>query len=162
MAIQKADMPSFQFLAGYLNVKTRQTAAARFKKLVEGGYVKYNEELKIYELPLVEKYHYPVAPATLRFLLDTVQERVIKLYLYLGQRFKYKGQGYTFTIQEICQHLGIDYTHSSAIAAHGLELLEKVGLISVQHFYEGYYHRFRLLEFNTQVPLHYDKLTPTE
>nr|DAG20599.1 MAG TPA: hypothetical protein [Caudoviricetes sp.] len=37
---------------------------------------------------------------TLQFLNDTIKEQVIKVYIYLGQRWKFK-KDYVFTVKEV-------------------------------------------------------------
>jgi hypothetical protein len=45
---------------------------------------------------------------TLQFLNSCLKDRVIKLYIYLGQRWKYKQDKYTFTLRELGEHLGMN------------------------------------------------------
>lgn len=48
------------------------------------------EEDDCYVLPNQERMFLMIPLETLGFLLDTLQEHVIKVYVYLGQRYKYK------------------------------------------------------------------------
>jgi len=49
---------------------------------------------------------------TLMFIHDNLREHVIKIYIYLGQRFKYK-KNYVFTVDEIATHIGIELNNNS-------------------------------------------------
>lgn len=87
---------------------------------------------------------------TLKFLNDTLKEQVIKIYIYLGQRFKYK-QDYVFTIEEIAQHIGIALGNNKRnydIINNCLVCLRNNGLITYAEFYENEKPRKRLVNFS--------------
>ena len=63
---------------------------------------------------------------TLQFLNDTIKEQVIKVYIYLGQRWKFK-KDYVFTVKEVGQHIGVKVDNDSRIN-NALLCLESIGL----------------------------------
>ena len=91
---------------------------------------------------------------TLQFLNDTLKEQVVKIYLYLGQRWKYKQNNYIFTLEEIGLHIGIKINHNTRnyeIINNALICLRNNGLIDYIEFYDGEKPRKRLTKFSLEV-----------
>jgi hypothetical protein len=89
---------------------------------------------------------------TLRFIQNTIKEDVIKIYIYLGQRYKYaalSNKKYSFTIKEIVEHLGLSVGDKGrAFVKDGLDALMNNGLIKIVSYREGRIPRLRLVDFS--------------
>lgn len=96
---------------------------------------------------------------TLQFLLDTLTEQVIKIYIYLGQRYKYKeslknGEKYVFTKEEVGKAIGVDVRQTSryyTVISNALTCLELLGLIKVESISIGKVPRLVLQNFSFKV-----------
>lgn len=153
--IYKSSIPSQTKIATLLTPATskpltRQTIASHFKYLIAQGYL--IDMGDYYTLPHKEKMYFKVELDTLNFLLDVVKEPVIKTYIYLGQRNNYKPGQYIFTIKELCEHMGIDYSHKSSIITNYLTALVKFNLVEVETIYDGVIPYYKLLKVNTECP----------
>lgn len=80
--------------------------------------------------------------ATSQYLWDNCKEHVIKLYVYLGQRYKYiqsLGRSYyDFTLAELGEHLGIgvkNHAEAYRVIRNALLLLKNSGLIEYDEVY---------------------------
>lgn len=51
-----------------------------------------------------EDYFFQIPLDTLQYLLDTVKEMTIKVYIYLGTRYQ-QSSSYLFTLKELCYYL---------------------------------------------------------
>lgn len=71
-----------------IGIKSRTTLKTHLNYLIEKGYVV--EEGDKYILPNQEEIFFMIPLDTLKFLNDALKEQVVKIYLYLGQRWKYK------------------------------------------------------------------------
>lgn len=146
-------MPSQSKLVGkdgVLPYSSPKTYRAHLKYLIDTGYV--IEESDKYILPNIEDIYLLLPLDTLRFIVDTVTESVIKIYIYLGQRYKYK-KNYVFTQEEIAQHLGVKLDGKPATRSkikNGLIALQNHGLIEYETFYDGKSHRHRLLNWSNK------------
>lgn len=150
--VYKKDLPTQTKIAEYLappNGKplSRQTIKAHLQYLIDHGYMIEKDEY--YTIPHKERMYFKMDTITLNFLLDTVKEGVIKTYIYLGQRYNYK-PNYSFTIKELCEHLGISYARKSSTVTNWLEALIKFDLIKVETYYEGIVPYYRLCSVNTK------------
>lgn len=87
----------------------RLTLTRDFKYLLACGFITegkvinlYNKEVDAYILPYDEKSIFKLIPLeTLKFLVDTTNSNVIKIYTYLLNKFGYKGSEYHFTDKEL-------------------------------------------------------------
>ena len=87
---------------------------------------------------------------TMHFIKDTVREQVYKVYIYLGQRWKYK-QGYVFTEEEIAEHLGLKLDGNLVARRqikNALIALQNNELIKYELFYEGKVPKHRLVDWS--------------
>ena len=143
----KVDMPSQSKLVGdngVLPYKSPKTYRAHMAYLIEKGYVV--EKPDRYELPNMENIFLMLPQDTSKFLSDVVKEYVVKIYVYLGQRYKYK-PGYLFTYDELGQHIGVSINGSKRTREkihNALDLLQDVGLLEIEQVYEGQYPKLRL------------------
>lgn len=146
--VDKSRVPTQDELAKIIHVSSRPTVRTKFNYLKDHGYVIDNKKEKIYELPHIEKSFFRLPTSLIQWIINNLSEQVIKVYIYLGQRFSYKGTKYTFTIRELCQHLGLEYTHNANSVAYNLDILEKLGLIKIGKLRQGKY-QYMFLEFFT-------------
>lgn len=150
--IYKKDLPKQSELCQKLRIKSPKTYRAHLAYLIEKGYVIEEEER--YILSRKENIYLMVPLETLHFLVDVVQEHVVKIYTYLGQRFKYK-PGYVFTIEEIADHIGItlgNHQRNYDMINNSLICLSKLGLINYVEFSDGKTIRKRLVGFSLECP----------
>ena len=135
---------------GILPYSSPKTYRAHMKYLIDTGYV--IEEKDRYILPNIDDIYLLLPLDTLQFILDVVTESVIKIYIYLGQRYKFK-KDYVFTQEEIAQHLGVKLDgkpETRRKIKNGLIALQNHGLIEYETFYDGKSHRYRLLNWSKQ------------
>jgi len=135
-----------------LGIKSATTLRTHLKYLISSDYVIENKETKSYILPDKEKVFLYIPFDTLQFINDTIKEQVYKIYIYLGQRHKYKS-GYVFTQEEIAQHLGLALTGNETVRRqikNSLICLQNNGLIDYEQFYEGKVPKYRLKNWSTE------------
>ena len=146
--IIKKNMPIQADICQAIGIKTRNTLRTHLKYLIEQGYV--IDEPDKYILPNKEEIFFMIPLETLQFLNDTLKEQVIKIYIYLGQRWKYK-PNYVFTLEEISQHIGFKINNHSryyTMLNNALTCLQNNGLIDYIEFYENNKPRKRLTGFS--------------
>ena len=98
-----------------------------------------------------EEIFFLIPLETLKFLNDCLKEQVIKIYIYLGQRWKYKQNDYTFTLEEIAEHIGIKLGNNQRnydIINNALICLVNNGLIDYVEYFENNKPRKRLADFS--------------
>lgn len=137
--VDKKKLPSQAVIASKLGIKSPKTIRSHRDYLINQGYI--IEEGDKYILPNKEEIFFMIPLNTLQFINDTLKEQVIKVYVYLGQRWKYKqGQPvYVFTECEIAEHIGIKLDGNPrgyATIRNALICLKKLGLIDYVEFYE--------------------------
>lgn len=135
-----------------VKIKSPKTYKVHLNYLIENGYIEVKDDY--YLLNNKENAFLMIPLETLQFLVDVVQEHIIKIYVYLGQRYKYGltlGKQWEFTIQEVADHVGLklDGTpRSYAIINHALEALSSFGLISYVSFFDGKAPKKKLTGFS--------------
>lgn len=134
--LMKKDLPNQSTIADFTSCKTRQTVAAHLNYLKTRGYIR--EEKDRYILLNPEKYYFNIPLETIQYLLATVKELVIKIYLYLGASNNINPGNYAFTLKELCEHLGVSYTSQNGRTKIkcGLDILEKLELINYVVLYD--------------------------
>ena len=146
--VDKSRLPNQEILANQiLKCKSRNTIGNHLKYLKDTGFV--IDKGKYYILPDREKMFFKMPLKLLNYFVDTLKEPVLKTYIYLGQRYSYKPHDYIFTIKEIAEHIGMNYNKQSKTITNYIDILERVGLIKVAHFYEGKTPLMKLVNFNT-------------
>lgn len=147
--VLKKDLPSQVNICATIKVKSPKTYRVHLNYLIDNGFVEIRPEAPDrYYLPEKENIYLLLPLPTIQFLNDTAKEKVIKVYIYLFQRFKWKGPGYVFTIEELGQHIGMSVTGRERVYTYFknvLTSLENNGLIEYEDFYDGKSHRKRLL-----------------
>lgn len=124
------------------------------KYLKERGYIR--EEGEDYILLNPEKYYFNIPLETLQYLVNTVKELVIKTYIYLGVCDNINPNNYTFTLKELCEHLGINYTKTDSRnrIRDSLDILRKIGVINFIVLYdEKKLPYMKLTYFTTNYPV---------
>lgn len=150
--VNKEDLPTQNEICKSIGIKSRTTLRAHLNYLIEKGYVV--ERPDKYILPNQEEIFFMIPLDTLKFLNDALKEQVVKIYLYLGQRWKYKQNNYIFTIEEIAQHIGIKLDGNSRnyeIINNALLCLCNNELLDYVEFYEGDKPRKKLTQFSLYV-----------
>ena len=129
-----------------LKIKSPKTLRAHLKSLKDQGYV-VEKENGDYYLPVKENIYLDIPLATLEYLQDNCREHIIKIYIYLVQKYKYKEdqnkrlkqqENYIFTLNEIAEHIGIYIKNNQRaydIINHALELLYNSKLIDYETIY---------------------------
>lgn len=151
--VLKSDLPTQAKIAEKIGVKSTKTLRTHLQYLVDTGYVEDHDSY--YVLPNIEDIYLLLPLETIQFINDTIREPVIKVYIYLGQRWNYK-KGYVFTQEEIAQHLGLKLAgnpRARQTIHNALDLLAAVELISFENFFDGKSPRYRLTNWS----MHYKK-----
>lgn len=156
--VYKKDLPTQAVMCEKLGIKSPKTIRAHFAQLIETGYVVEDEQRKCYILPEKEDMYLLVPLTTSQYLWDNCQEHVVKLYVYLGQRYKYvQSMGrryYDFTLAELGEHLGIgvkNHAEAYRVIRNALLLLKNSGLIEYEEVYVDKVPHQRLSDFSFTV-----------
>ena len=151
--VNKADLPNQAKICEQLKIKTTKTLRAHFKSLVLKQYL--IEDGAYYILPPMETMFLAVPLPTVKYLWDNCREHIVKIYIYLGQRYKYSIEElhryYSFTAAEIGEHIGVQVRNNSRgyeIVQNALDLLQNSGLIEYEDYYEGQTLKKRLTNFS--------------
>ena len=145
--VLKSNLDKQEVIIEKIGVKSRSTLRNHLNYLIQKGYVIDDKENKCYILQEVENVFLMLPLDTLYFIQDTVKEAVYKVYIYLGQRWKWKGANYTFTAEEIAEHLGTNLSGNLTVRRqinNALIALQNNGLIDYEHTYDGKVPKYRL------------------
>lgn len=148
----KKKLPSQATLCSQIGIKSPKTYRAHLQHLIDFGYIIDDKDR--YYLLQKEDIFFDIPLETVKYLNDTMREQVVKIYIYLGQRNKYKPKQYIFTIEEIAEHIGINLNGNSRnyeIINNALVCLKNNELIDYVEFYEGVHPRKRLTKFSLKV-----------
>ena len=151
--VYKKDLPSQVEMCTKLGISSPKTYRTRLGKLIEAGYIEKRENGDYY-LPNMEDIYLLIPKDTIAYLCDNCKEHVIKIYVYLGQRYKYaqsKGQQYEFSLKEIALHIGLgvnNYGETYRIINNALDLLCNSGLIQYVEYSEGVVQKKKLTHFD--------------
>lgn len=110
--VYKNNLPNQSEIAKLLRISTR-TLTRHITYLINTGYVKITN--KYYTIPNIEKIYFTIPLDTVKFLIHTAKDTVIKAYIYLGQRWKYKGSEYEFTLEELGEHIGRKINNNNSV-----------------------------------------------
>lgn len=150
--VMKKDLPSQKVIMEALDIKSPKTLKAHINYLLEQGYIVEGD--KYYDLPEKEDIYFLIPLETLQYLNDNCKEHVIKIYIYLGQRYKMvekEDRDYVFTLEEIGEHIGIAVKNHSAgyrVVKNALDLLQNSGLIDYVGYFDGVSQKKKLREFS--------------
>lgn len=153
--VRKKNIPKQSQIIQELGMKSTKTLRAHLDYLKEKGYLeeKSNGDILI---PKKEEIYFMIPLETLRYLKDNCKEHVYKIYIYLGQRYKYataQGKCYEFSLKELGDHCGIKVENNSAgyrVVNHALELLVNSGLIGYVEFFNGSVQKKKLTMFSLE------------
>lgn len=148
--VRKKDLPSQETIAKEVLNCSRNTVGTHLKYLKENGYITDTKEYLI--LNPKEEIFFQIPLDLLQFFINTVKQPVIKTYIYLGQRYKYKPKEYVFTMKEIAEHLGLNYRKNYSHIKDYLEILSGLNLIKIAVFYDKNLPYMRLTDFKIEVP----------
>ena len=150
-------MPTQNVLCKKLGIKSPKTLREHLKYLESQHYIVPGEDKDVaYYLPEMENIYFLIPETTLKYLNNNCKEHVIKIYIYLGQRYKMAlnmGKQYEFTLEEIGTHLGIglkNHTKQYEVVNNALELLFNSGLIEYVNFFDGQMQKKKLTNFSFQ------------
>lgn len=150
--VYKKDLPKIATICEIIKVKSPKTYRAHLQYLIKEGYIIEEEEK--YVLPNKEDIFFMIPLETLYFLTDTLTEQVIKIYIYLGQKDKFK-KGYEFTVVELASHIGIKLNGNQRgydIINNALLCLKKLELIDFVEYYENEKPKKKLTKFSLHRP----------
>lgn len=157
--VLKSKMPTQTDLCKKLGIKSPKTLRQHLQYLIEQHYIipgGTNEDDKdvAYYLPEMENIYFLIPADTLKYLNNNCREHVIKIYVYLGQRYKMAlamGKQYEFTLEELGTHLGIgikNHTKQYEVVNNALELLFNSGLIEYVSYFDGQMQKKKLTNFS--------------
>ena len=146
----------------------RHTISTRLKSLEDLGMIEYDEAEKGYWLPRPEKYLL-IPITTAKHLEKYFTKPVMRVYIYLGTRFKWKAHTnpntkYLFTKQELIDHCGFKIyadRHQYNEVNEILEILQLCKLINYDEDNPVYivnsgnhpYPMYKLLDWQEKLPL---------
>lgn len=150
--VLKKDLPTQTKICESLSINSPKTYRAHLNYLIECGYI--IDEGDRYMLPEKESIYFLIPLLTLQYLNDNCKEHVIKIYVYLGQKYKqglYNGKQYEFTLEELGNHIGIKIKNNSrgySIINNALDLLYNSGLIDYVSYFDGVSQKKKLTKFS--------------
>lgn len=120
-----------------LNCKSRQTVYNHLQYLIENKYIIDKGSYYVIDTNK-EGMYFKIPLDLLKYFIDVLKQPVIKTYIYLGQRYSYK-QGYSFTLKELCEHLGINYNfpRNREAVNNYLDCLVRIGLVEYEKYYDN-------------------------
>ena len=86
--IAKDKIPKQNIMCERLGIKSPKTLRLHLNYLIERGYIQKLDNGD-YLLPEMENIYFLIPLKTLEYLRDNCRNHVIKIYVYLGQRYKY-------------------------------------------------------------------------
>ena len=140
--VPKKSLPTQKKMCEMLHIKSVKTYRAHLNYLISKGYIEQKESGD-YVLPNCEDIYLKIPLETVEYLTYNCREHVIKIYIYLMQRWKYakqEGKFYKFTLKEIGEHIGLkvsNHTEGYKILNYALELLVNSELVEYEDVYEG-------------------------
>ena len=150
--IKKKNMPKQNIMCEVLGIKSPKTLRTHLNYLIEQGYVQDTEDK--YVLPELEDIYFLIPLKTIQYLKDNCKDHVFKIYIYLGQRYKWaldNGILYEFTLEELGNHIGLKIKNNSRgyeIINNALELLCNSGLVDYVSFFDGQMQKKKLTKFS--------------
>lgn len=95
--------------------KTARQVGQRVQKLIDAGYVKYDEQTKQYTFPFdYNQNYYIVSTDVLAYLCTVSNPFVVKIYFYLADKYKFK-KDYRFTLTQLRKMLGYSGSANSRV-----------------------------------------------
>lgn len=140
--VPKRSLPTQKKICEMLHIKSVKTYRSHLNYLIDKGYIQQKDDGD-YVLPNCEDIYLKIPLETVEYLTLNCREHVVKIYIYLMQRWKYaklQGKFYKFTLKEIGEHVGLkigNHSDGYKIINYALELLANSGLIEYEDTYEG-------------------------
>lgn len=156
--VPKNHIPKQTVMCESLGIGSPKTLRNHLKYLIDKEYILVENDGS-YILPEVEDIYFLIPLQTLKYLNDNCKDHVIKIYVYLGQRYKWgleRGKPYEFSLEELGDHVGIRIKNNSRgyeIINNALNLLEKSGLIEYCSYFNGKSQKKKLTNFSFEVEL---------
>lgn len=137
--VLKKNMPTQEKICKIIKVKSPKTLRTHMQDLKDRKLIVDEEDR--YILPPQEDIYFLIPLKTLRFLMDNCKDHVMKIYVYLGQRWKWsqvRKEPYNFTYRELAKHTGATGRNEDLInqkIKNALELLVITELIDYEEIY---------------------------
>ena len=159
--VLKSNLPSQVEICKSLGIKSPKTYKTHLNYLIQNEYIK--EEDDRFVLPEKEDIYFLIPLATLQYINDNCKEHIIKIYVYLGQKYKQtqynnkkynRNDAYEFTLEELGEHIGIKVKNNSRaydVLNNALTLLYNSGLIDYVSYYNGQQQKKKLIKFSFDV-----------
>lgn len=150
--VLKKKLPAQSQICQILGIKSPKTYKSHLNYLIQQGYIV--EERDRYILPEMESIYFLIPLKTLYYINDNCKEHIIKIYVYLGQRYKWaleRGYQYEFTLKELGEHSGIkveNNTRGYEIINNALAFLCNSELIDYVNFFDGQTQKKKLTKFS--------------
>lgn len=150
--VVKKNLPSQSKICEILGIKSPKTLRTHLNYLIESKYIEDAGDK--YILPEMENIYFLIPLKTLQYLKDNCKEHIIKIYVYLGLRYKqavYNSSHYEFTLEEIGRQIGVKVKNNSRgyeVINNALSLLENSGLIEYVSFFDGQMQKKKLMKFS--------------
>lgn len=143
--ITKKNMLTQAEMCKRLGIKSPKTLRKHLEYLKEQNYIEESDKKDIvYYLPEMEDIYSLLPTETINYLVDSCKPHVIKLYIFLGQRYmlamKQWGRPYQFSIKQLADHIGLDLQNHSRnyeVINNALLLLQNSGLIDYYDYFDG-------------------------
>lgn len=157
--VPKSKMPTQAAMCKMLGIKSPKTLRQHMQYLIDQHYIVpggtgEDDKDVAYYLPEMEDIYFLIPLDTLKYLNNNCREHVIKIYIYLGQRYKMAlalGKQYEFTLEELGTHIGIgikNHVKQYEVVNNALELLYNSGLITYVSFFNGQTQKKKLTSFS--------------
>lgn len=152
--VDKKELPTQAKICDIIGIKSPKTLRTHLDYLEEVGLIINDKEKNIYILPEQEDIYFLMPLNTLQYLTDNCREHVIKIYIYLGQRWKWAQERktpYNFTYKEIGEHIGLNKMKENLMnrqIKNALIFLINSEMIDFEEFYNGKIPYKRLTKFS--------------
>ena len=151
--VHKGVIPKQSDMCAKIGIKSPKTLRTHLSYLILQGYIEI-EKNGDYSLPLKEDIYFMIPLPTLQYLNNNCKDHVIKIYIYLGQRWKQalnrKCAYYEFTLEEIGNQIGLKVKNNSrgyGIINNALEMLYNAGLIDYCGYFDGVMPKKKLTKY---------------
>lgn len=147
-------MPKQATICEALGIKSPKTLRSHLNYLIEKEYVIDKEDR--YILPRKEDFYFLIPLKTLQYLNDNCKEHVIKIYVYLGQKYSWSiknGQMYEFSSEELGDNIGLKVKNNSRayeVINNALDLLANSELIDYVIYFDGQTQKKKLTKFSLE------------
>lgn len=154
--VQKSVIPKQVELCAKLGIKSPKTLRSHLNYLISQGYIEIMDNGN-YLLPNKEDIYFMIPLPTLQYLNNNCKEHIIKIYIYLGQRYKQalnrNNGSYEFTLEEIGNQIGLKVKNNSrgyGVLNNALEMLYNAGLIDYCGYFDGVMPKKKLTKYSLE------------